>query len=304
VKRQRWVKRGLLLEPPFEQAWAHSHAALPFLDQRGDGSARIYFSPRDVQGRARVARAGVDLESGRVLSVDPDPVIDLGPLGAFDDSGATCSCLLRDDRGIEHLYYTGWTLARSVPFLLFAGSTVSTDEGATFVKRSRAPLLERNDEDPLVTASPWVLIDNGVWRMWYVSGIGWIRSGGDVRHSYLIKYAESADGITWARRGVAIDLADDAEYAHGRPCVVRDGDRYRMWFCARGERYRLAYAESRDGLEWERKDSEVQLLGDTDWDREMQAYPSVHSVHGRRWLLYNGDGYGRTGVGYATEESE
>src|SRR6476659_7656472 len=107
---QRWVKRGLLLEPPFEQEWAHSHAALPVLDQRGDGSAWVYFSPRDVKGRARVARAAVDLEGGRVLTIDPDPVVDLGPLGAFDDSGATCSCLVRDERGIEYLYYTGWTL--------------------------------------------------------------------------------------------------------------------------------------------------------------------------------------------------
>ena len=47
----------------------------------------------------------------------------------------------------------------------------------------------------------------------------------------------------------------------GRPCVVHDRDRYRMWFCARGDAYRLAYAESTDGLNWERDDANAALPG-------------------------------------------
>ena len=62
-------------------------------------------------------------------------------------------------------------------------------------------------------------------------------------------------------------------------------------------RYRFGYAESRDGLEWDR-DGEA-ALGDGRWDSEMQAYPAVFHHAGLRHMLYNGNGYGATGIGHA-----
>ena len=139
--------------------------------------------------------------------------------------------------------------------------------------------------------------------MWYVSGTGWERRDGRPIHGYHIKYAESDDGLTWNRNGhVCIDYRDESEYAIARPCVIRDGDRYRMWFCARGETYRLGYAESWDGLTWERRDEEAGLdPSSTGWDSEMICYPAVFDSKGRRHLLYNGNGYGASGIGYAIE---
>jgi hypothetical protein len=73
-----------------------------------------------------------------------------------------------------------------------------------------------------------------------------------------------------------------------------------MWFCSRGDSYRIGCAESRDGLHWERRDGEAAFGGSgADWDSEMQAYPVVFDHGGTRHLLYNGNGYGRTGVGHA-----
>jgi hypothetical protein len=39
------------------------------------------------------------------------------------------------------------------------------------------------------------------------------------------------------------------------------------------------------------------------WESEMQAYPIVVDDPTGRWMLYNGDGYGRTGVGLARWEA-
>jgi hypothetical protein len=73
-----------------------------------------------------------------------------------------------------------------------------------------------------------------------------------------------------------------------------------MWFCARGDSYRLGYAESADGLAWERHDERAGLEpSDEGWDSEMIAYPCVFDRHGERYLFYNGNGYGETGIGYA-----
>jgi hypothetical protein len=111
------------------------------------------------------------------------------------------------------------------------------------------------------------------------------------------------DGVQWDRDGrVSIDFANEAEYAMGRPCVVRDADCYRMWFTVRGSQYRMGYAESADGLTWVRDDRLAGLSpSDSGWDSEMIAYPMVFDHAGRRYLLYNGNGYGLSGIGYAVD---
>ena len=87
--------------------------------------------------------------------------------------------------------------------------------------------------------------------------------------------------------------------------MIRDGERYRMWFAARGERYRLAYAESDDGVTWRRADADAGLEpSDSGWDSEMVEYPAVLDHDGARYLLYNGNDYGRTGVGYAVANAQ
>ncbi len=299
----RWRERQRIFEPAGQAAWIGTHAALPVPQAMGDRH-RIFFSSRDGQGRSHIGFLELSLDRPtELLHVSPSAVISPGALGTFDDAGVTTSCLVHQD-GRLLLYYTGWALGSSVPFYLNVGLAESDDNGRTFRKVSSAPLLDRHPVDPYLTASPWVLVDNGTWRMWYVSGTEWSTTADGPRHRYHIKYAESADGQRWRRPGiVAIDYASPDEYAFGRPCVVRDGDRYRMWYSYRGDRYRIGYAESRDGIAWTRMDAEnVLATSDAGWDSEMVTYPSVLE-HQHRWhMLYNGNDYGRTGIGLATAE--
>jgi hypothetical protein len=191
-----------------------------------------------------------------------------------------------------------------VPFYFYIGLAVSED-GQTYRKYSIAPILERSEVDPYLTASPWVLVENDVWRMWYVSGVKWTVERGRPTHYYHVRYAESLDGVRWRRSGiVCIDFISSAEHAISRPCVLKDGDgRYRMWYSYRGEAYRIGYAESADGLTWERRDEDAgihpSLVG---WDSEMIEYPVVFDHAGKRYMLYNGNGFGKTGVGLAVLE--
>jgi hypothetical protein len=276
---------------------------MPTVHGEDPSQRTLYYSPRDERGRASVARAtlraaGEELE---VTDFDPEPVLAPGGLGAFDESGVTVSCVV--DAGDRiHLYYTGWSLGVTVPFYFYVGLATSTDGGRTFTRASVAPILERDDTDPFLTASPFVMLDEGRWRMWYVSCVDWRLVDGEPRHWYHVKYAESENGIRWRRQGVvSIDFQDEEEYAISRPCVIKDGDRYRMWFSSRGDRYRLGYAESRDGVGWVREDAGPDLEPcDSGWDAEMVAYPFVFELAGATHVLYNGNGYGRSGIGYAT----
>jgi hypothetical protein len=298
-----WERKGLLFEAAGRRPWMASHAALPVVEALGD-RLRVYFGSRDPDGRSRIGSFDARLgEPPEVLAVAEEPVLSLGALGTFDDSGVTPSCLV-ERAGTRYLYYTGWSRGVTVPFYLHAGVAVQAPGEGAFRRLSAAPLLDRSPVDPYLTASPWVLAEEDRWRMWYVSGTEWSLHEGSPRHRYHIRYAESEDGLRWERRGiVCLDYRTPEEHAFGRPCVVRDGPLYRMWYCHRGARYRLGYAESTDGLAWTRRDHEAGLDPSPEgWDSEMLAYPLVFDHRDRRYLLYNGNGYGRTGIGLAVAE--
>jgi hypothetical protein len=297
----KWAKRGLIFVPPDNLPWSVSHAALPVADQIGADCFRVYFSGRDRKGRAQIGAFDLQMDTTvRVLNVSEKPLISLGPLGSFDDSGITSSWVV-NHRDRKYCYYSGWSLGVTVPFYFYVGLAVSDDNGESFRKISNAPILERNPIDPYLTASPCVLIENDIWRMWYISCTGWEINDKGSKHYYLVKYAESSDGINWNRTGIiCIGFQSRDEYAIARPCVIRKEGIYKMWYSYRGESYRIGYAESVDGLKWERKDGEVGIdVSDSGWDSEMIEYPYVFDYKEHRYMLYNGNAYGRSGIGLA-----
>jgi hypothetical protein len=294
----RWVKQGLLTAGPP----ALDGAMVPFLDAQD----RLYVSARDADGRSSTVRARLTTQADGTMRIDPfeeRPVLEPGALGAFDDSGAMGACLVEDgDRAL--LFYIGWMRGVTVPFYTSIGLAVG--DGETFQRVSAAPILGRSSDDPFFTTSPWVLRDGGTWRMWYTSCEGWTPTSGRPHHAYNIRYAESDDGVAWRTTGRrCINFRNADEYAIARPCVRRDGDLYRMWYSYRGERYRIGYAESDDGLSWVRRDELAGIdVGPEAWDADMIEYPYVFERHGRQHLLYNGDAYGMTGAGHALWEPE
>ncbi|MEW5918806.1 MAG: hypothetical protein AB1762_20560, partial [Gemmatimonadota bacterium] len=120
---------------------------------------------------------------------------------------------------------------------------------------------------------------------------------------YNIRYAESDDGVRWRPDGhVCIDFQHSEEVAIARPCVIRDPDRYRMWYCYRGRTfsYRIGYAESADGYHWSRRDDEAGIEASASgWDSEMVAYPHVFDHRARRYMLYCGNRFSKDGFGLA-----
>jgi hypothetical protein len=282
----------------------NSHAALPFAEHVTGNLFNIYFSGRDTQQRSIIGYAQIDLSNPRQsLVVHPQPILSYGSLARYDEHGAMNSWVTYHN-GKKYLYYIGWNLGVSVPFQNSIGLAIADEGSMNFEKAGLGPILGRNWFDPCFVASCCVLVDGGIWRMWYLSCMKWEIVDGKPRHYYHLKYAESADGIIWRPTGkVCIDFKNAGEYAISRPSVIKEPNGlYRMWFSYRGDRYRIGYAESRDGLDWKRMDEQVGIdISDNpdDWDGKMVEYPHVFDHIGKRYMLYNGNGYGMTGAGLA-----
>jgi hypothetical protein len=296
-----WRKLGKIWETTSKAEWMQSHSANPVSEPLGNDRIRIYFSCRNAQNVSSIAAIVVDLNTPHtILSVSETPILSSGSLGLFDDSGASMGCLVHA-YGKRYLYYLGWNLGVTVPWRNSIGLAISDGPDSPFYKVSDAPILDRNDRDPYSLSYPWVMVDEStqLWRMWYGSNSRWGAEQRDMAHG--LKYAESSDGIHWEPMGeMILPLREPNEYAQSKPCVIKDADCYRLWYSYRGDRYRIGYAESFDGRQWERFDEKVGIdVSSTGWDSEMLCYPNVFDHAGKRYMLYNGNAYGKTGIGLA-----
>lgn len=301
-----WKKYGLILDPK-KYPFLGTHAALPIADKIYDDKYRIYFTSRDKNNHSQVFFIEVNLHNLKQIDkISSKPILTPGKLGSFDENGVMASSLITYNKK-KLLYYIGWNRRINIPYHNSIGLAISTDNGKTFHRYSDGPIIERNVMEPYFSASCYVIKENRVWKMWYLSNIEWRKINHEIRPKYHIKYAESSDGISWERKGiVAIDFKDKNEWAISRPCVLKENSKYKMWYSYRGKiNYRIGYAESNDGISWERKDRQVGITPSrTGWDSSMIEYPFVIKNKNRMYMFYNGNDFGKTGFGYATMEQK
>lgn len=312
----KWEKKGVIFRVDHNSDWMAHHACVPVADKLDNKVLRIYFGPRDLQGRTTTTFIEVEADNpSNVLYVHDRPVVGLGELGAFDDSGAMPSSIVNRD-GRKFLYYIGWNKGVTVPYRNSIGLAASDDGGLTFERVCEGPVVDRTQAEPYFCASPFAFYDEDEqqWKLWYASSTGWVVVHGRPEPRYQIKYAESADGVSWTRRNITcLEYTFEGE-ANARPCVIKENGRYRMWYCFRGsvdyrtdkeQAYRLGYAESRDGINWDRRDADVGIERSRNgWDSVMMEYPYVYEHGGRKYMLYNGNGFGETGIGYAVMKED
>jgi predicted GH43/DUF377 family glycosyl hydrolase len=297
-----WEKLGRIFYAKRQKQWMHSHTAVPIPLQLNGNFYRIYFATRDSLNHPHIGYIEIDIdEPERVLKISNNYVLGPGPKGYFDDNGVYPGCIVEHENKLL-MYYLGRSNGDSPLYYMSIGLAVSDDEGKTFKKIYKAPIMARSEFDPWMVSTAFVMKEPGVWRMWYLSGIGW-DGGTENPHSfYHIKYAESKDGSEWKRDGlVCIDLREN-ETNIASPSVVKENGIYKMWYSYvfQSKEYRIGYAESSDGYTWARKDAKVGIdLSTSGWDSKSMAYPYVFKHKGKKYMVYSGNGFGREGFGIA-----
>lgn len=307
--QMNWIKQGLSYCPSGQHGFdaTHCHKPTPLIID--DRRLRVYFGARDIKNKTRTTYVDLDInDPGRVLYVHDKPVLDLGKLGAFDDSGVNVCSVLRHGEKV-YMYYIGINTSTTVHMRNAIGLAVSDDNGDTFHRLYDGAVFDRNKDEPYYTGAVDVIKDGGKWRMYYTSGSEWKVINGKPEIFYHIKYGESVDGIDWVRPNVWCIPPENELEATARPSVVREGDEYKMFYSHRSLRnfrtdssssYRAGYAVSKDGIHWTRKDALAGIdVSPAGWDSEMICYPYLIKVKCRWIMLFNGNSFGRTGFGWA-----
>lgn len=300
----RWEKRGQIYKPSDSISWMRKYGMMPTpLYMPEKNSIRIFIGVTTIDNYGVTTYLDVCADDpSKVLFVEENqPTMDLGRPGTFDDCGAVPSCCVNIN-GQYFLYYVGFQRCQKVPYMLFPGLALSKD-GKEFQRYSEAPILDRDHRNFLSFAAPYVMQDDNKYKMWLWIGSSWDIVKGKSYLSASIGYAESIDGLTWRiLENKCITPNQPHEFSVGRPWVVREGGIYKMYYSVRHveKLYRLGYAESTDGINWIRKDEELNIdVSKSGWDSQMICYPAVIKVNDRTYMFYNGNNNGETGFGWA-----
>lgn len=304
-----WNKKGYIFNVDGKFGWNKSHAQVPVVDVLED-RLRVYYATRNEEGKSNTSYIEVSKEDPQKIIYEHNaPLFSFGQPGSFDDSGIMPSCIINVGKK-KYLYYIGWTTRVTVPYQNAVGLAISEDGGKTFKKISEGPVISINHIEPYFSGTSFIMQEMDVFKMWYLSCIGWQLIDDKPEPIYNIKYAESEDGIHWKQNGtVAIHLAED-EGGLVSAAVIRQSGIYKMWFGKRkkadyrnntSNSYRIGYAESKDGIVWERMDQFAGIdISPEGWDSEMISYPYIIKINpDKYWMFYNGNGFGKTGFGYA-----
>ena len=151
----------------------------------------------------------------------PDPVLDLGASGEFDDNQVAEPRVIVTDDGYR-MYYTGRNEASGLTSLGMATS----DDGVTWTKYDGNPIL-----DTAAWGNFWggaFFLEDGTWHLWHG-----VTDGG----SSWLEYMWSTDGIAWTPGPDNPVLTqnpdgDAADYGLVGDSVsgYRDGDAYRIMY--------------------------------------------------------------------------
>jgi hypothetical protein len=297
-----WRKLGRVYVAAGQRPWQQTHAYCPtphLLD--GGDRIRVFCAFLDVERVGRLGWVDVDgRDPTRVLAVSERPALDVGAPGCFDDNGVTPLSICEVD-GRLRLYYAGWQLGVRARYFLFTGLAESADGGESFQRVSEAPVLDRSDGELITRTGVHVRRGGAGWRMWYAGGSAWVGA----KPTYDLRYLESADGVSWGRSGLVCLRPQAGELGFGRPSVLDNGGTLRMWYSLRTVAlgYRIGYAESADGVAWERRDDRAGIdVSTSGWDSEMVCLSCLLPTPHGTYLFYNGNNYGETGFGVAVAE--
>lgn len=299
-----WTKLGRIFEPGSSHPALSTHAANPLALHLTGDLFRILYCGRDPQNRSSVGFVDCDIGLCKPIHAHEEPLFGPGPKGSFFENGVSIGNAYWAD-GKRYVLFMGWSQPAGERWRGQIGR-FELDGEWTATLRETEPILALDETDPISLSYPFVArLNSGEYRMWYGSTLAWDAGNGEMLH--VIKQAQSADGHKWSKLSDAVPHAVGVAQAFSRPSVILDAGHSRMWYGYRpgtGASYRIGCADSQDATRWTLRAAPALDVSADGWDSGMVEYPFVFAHAGRLYMLYNGNGFGRSGFGLAVFEED
>jgi hypothetical protein len=294
-----WEKLGQVFFVKEASGFLKSHASNPLPIHLKDDIYRVFFSGRDEDNKSSVGYVDIDIITRKVLNDKRKVIFKYGNSESFYSHGVSIGNVYKVNED-QFILFMGWNIRNNEHWRGDIGQLKLIDNECLQIT-SELPFMSIDEVDTVSLSYPFVIFHEGIYKMWYGTTLTWTSENDEMIH--VINYATSLDGKNWEKHGLAIPYELGVAQAFSRPTVIIDELGYHMWYSYRsgtGEKYRIGYAHSEDGLKWERKHDEIGIdVSKNGWDSEMICYPFVLKHKGETYMLYNGNQYGKAGFGIA-----
>lgn len=293
------------LLPPHPQLASHVSNPTPL--HLGGAEYRVFYAARDDKNRSSLAYFDFDVDATAVTNIGQEPLFSYGEPETFFSHGVTPGSTY-EAAGQLWLSFMGWEIPgdgehwRGEIGLLNLGKRNSKAS-----LHSTEPLLGRGGGDAVSLSYPGIIrLDTGDFLMIYGSTVTWDAGNGEMLH--VLKAAASPNGFDWHAFESPHPYRLGSAQAFSGPNIVPTGSgMYDVYFSYRGappSKYKIGRSRfNSNDFSWQLlPDPAISGLDPHTIGVEMQEYPSVFRHDGRTFMLFNGDGYGRTGVGLAVAD--
>jgi predicted GH43/DUF377 family glycosyl hydrolase len=269
--------------PALPSTWMESQTANPDLLLNGD-TYFMYFRGQqgghDRIGFATASREGFD---GVTWKVQPEPIIDVGNPGSWDESHCLDPATVLVN-GRVYLYYTGVNprVNRSVMLAV-------SDDGIHFTKYEKNPVM-------IGGGAPEVIYHDSTFYLYFWWPV-------PNKKGFQIHYAASRDGFRFAEPSAepAVPVGPEGSWESTTVETQRifsEGGLHYMIYCGSGHNvdypWNAGLATSRDLIHWEKyPGNPIFSRGEKGtWDEGAIWFTTVEKIDGRYYMWYEGYGGG------------
>ncbi|MCM2131851.1 hypothetical protein [Larsenimonas rhizosphaerae] len=311
-----WSRRGVLISPEsLDSAWS-GHCQMPTPLLLENGLLRIFFCSRDRRNESHILWADVENSPPwRMVRMAPEPVLSPSGPGLFDAAGVMPSSIVRWKNRLL-MYTIGWTVRTDVPYHNAIGLCESFDGGLTWERSFSGPVISQGKNEPFFCGTSEVVVSDGKLDMYYMSATEWRTIQGKSEPRYNIRHSVSRDGVEWRKDNpVVVDYKNNNEGGIARATLMSyQKNTELMFYCHRGidgyrsgrqTSYKIGYSSRIGENPWVRNESKsvfVTSPGSADFDSEMECYPFVYGSDDSFFMFYNGNFFGKSGIGWAEME--
>jgi len=295
----------LIITPDRSVWWMSSHVSSAFL-MAPDNSEMSDILKLIVTGRCKrgMSRLGeITLNYNRetqaisLKEISESPLIELGELGTFDHRGMSYPFFIEHKKQ-SFLFYSGWKLTLDTKFENNLGLLKFDKTQKKWRRISRAPIFPLDNIDPLGIGSVTLTFNDHdqLYYMFYTSFLSWKSAG---NHEYTVRLARTKNLVNWEKSKKTLIQNNDELHSICRANFFSES----IVVCARGSQYSLYQLKTKVSLhnlfnesisisEFQKITPKVKEKGFS----EEQSYPHISNVFGKTFLLFNGSGFGKSGL--------
>ena len=290
----KWIRKGCILKIKGKRC------QLPTLS-KVNNKFHLWFSSKNSKGYSEGFLIKFDNISNlnNLKLFKPKKNLKTGNIGSYDFFGVMPMQEVKN-----YLFFIGWTVRKDVPYFNFTSVAKRLSNNDYY---KLGPILGPDTKDQGFSGTFFVQKFKSKYFGYYLSQSNWVKDENEnINPMYDIKIAYSNNLIDWTKTNkIAIPLKK-SEAGISSATIIKHKNTLHMWFSVRKSKffrkdprysYRIKHAISRDGLKWIRTNYfSLHPSADIKGEEEMVCYPNIIKNNDKILMLYNGNGFGLSGI--------